>query len=42
MTPTSWTASHVIVDAMQQYAPGRTIATFAVEDGKAGAIRVDA
>jgi alkaline phosphatase D len=42
VTPTSWTASHVIVDAMQEYAPGSTIATFVVEDGKAGAIRVNA
>jgi len=42
VTPTSWTASHVIVDAMQQHALGSTLATFAVENGKAGAIRVDA
>jgi len=42
VTPTSWAASHVIVDAMQQHALGSTLATFAVEDGKAGAIRVDA
>jgi hypothetical protein len=27
---------------MQEYAPGSTIATFVVEDGKAGAIRVNA
>jgi hypothetical protein len=32
----------VIVDAMQEHAPASTIASFAVEDGKAGAIRVDA
>ncbi len=42
VTPESWTSEHVVVDAMQEHAPASTIATFVVEDGKAGAIRVDA
>ena len=43
VTPESWTAHHRIVDSvLTPYSPGRTLASFAVENGKAGAIRVDA
>lgn len=42
VTPGSWTSEHIIVDAMREHASASTIATFAVEDGKAGAIRVEA
>lgn len=42
VTPESWTSEHVIIDALREDATASTVATFAVEDGKAGAIRVDA
>ena len=42
MTPQSWTSEHVVIDALNEDAVASVIATFAVEDGKAGAIRVDA
>jgi alkaline phosphatase D len=42
VTPDAWTSEHVVVDALQENATASTIATFAVENGKAGAIRVDA
>ena len=41
VTRKSWTSEHVVVDATQEHAPASTIATFAVEDGQPGAIRVD-
>ena len=41
VTRKSRTSEHVVVDALQEHAPASTIATFAVEDGKAGAIRLD-
>ena len=41
VTPKSWTSEHLVVDALNEDALVSTIATFAVEDGKAGAIRVD-
>ena len=42
VTPQSWTSEHVVIDALNEDAVASVIATFAVEDGKAGAIRVDA
>ena len=42
LTPERWRAEHRVVDALQEHAPSSTIATFAVEDGMPGAIRVDA
>ena len=41
VTPERWTSEHRVVDALQEHAPATTIATFAVEDGQPGAIRVD-
>ena len=41
VTPESWRSEHRIVDALQEHAPSSTIATFVVEDGQPGAIRVD-
>ena len=38
--PEAWTGEHVVIDALPEDSAGSTIATFAVEDGKAGAIRV--
>ena len=40
VTPETWTSEHVVIDAMQEDATASTIATFAVENGKAGAVRV--
>ena len=42
VTPQTWTSEHVVIDALNENAVASVVATFAVEDGKAGAIRVDA
>jgi alkaline phosphatase D len=40
VTPDVWQAEFRSVDATQEHAPGSSIATFAVENGRPGAIRV--
>ena len=41
VTPQQWTSEHVVIDALREDTTASTAATFAVENGKAGAIRVD-